>query len=114
MDKLHLRKPTLGKAASRIGQHAGYIRQSETGAVPEEPAERTACKISQAYVGLSRRFSYATFPARDRHRRNTELTTKVSLTELTGETNSLDLERPFRKNNSNFWRHGQHRSLCAV
>src|SRR5258708_2076020 len=79
MNEAHIRNSAFGKVSMSPRQYTHPIGQTKTCALPEKPAERVVCQISQTNIRLTRRFSRSALPARNRHRGDPQLASEVRL-----------------------------------
>jgi hypothetical protein len=79
MNEAHIRNSAFGKVSMSPRQYTHHIGQTKTCALPEKPAERVVCQISQTNIRLTRRFSRSALPARNRHRGDPQLASEVRL-----------------------------------
>src|SRR3979411_2422085 len=104
INNAHIGNSTFGKAPLSLRQYTHYVRQLKTCTLPEEPAERVVCQISQTDVRLAARFSHSALPARNCHRGDAQLTAEVSLALHGRLTEAFNFERPFRRDDFGFSR----------
>src|SRR5216683_6883573 len=101
-NEAHIRNSTYGKTPMSPRQYTHYIRQAKTCTLPEKPAERVVCQISQTNIRLARRFCHSALPARNRHRGDPQLAAEVRLAQLALLTEAFNFGRPFGRGDLGF------------
>jgi hypothetical protein len=114
LNQAHTRNSVIGESPLRGGQNPHDIGETQAGSLPEKPTKRVIRQISQANVGLSRRFSHSPFPAGNRHGGHAQLAPEVRLTQLAPLSDVFNFERPFGNGNSGFSRASHGSTLCAA